>query len=108
MKEEVSKSLEYLSERKPCHKLYSDMIIYWDGRIALCNYDWDEKHEIGNVNKQSLSEIWNSEEYEAIRNMHETDSIAEDYLCSKCEHWKAGYLKEQYLGQKYLGNTVGD
>ena len=106
VKKEVSDRLSYLSSRKPCNKLYSDMIIYWDGRVALCNYDWDEKHEIGNVNQQSLAEIWNSKEYEAIRKMHETDSIRDDYLCSKCEHWKAGYLEKQYLGKRFLGDMT--
>lgn len=105
VKKEISDKLSYISERRPCHKLYNDMIIYWDGRAALCNYDWDEKHNIGDANTQSLGEIWNSEEYERIRCMHETDTISEEYLCSKCEHWKAGYLEEQYLGKRILGNS---
>ncbi len=108
VKKEVSDKLSYISERRPCHKLYSDMIIYWDGRIALCNYDWDETHALGDANKQSLVEIWNSEIYENIRRMHETDTISDDYLCSKCEHWKAGYLEEQYLGKRILGDTTGE
>lgn len=108
VKKEVSDRLRYISERKPCHKLYNDMIIYWDGRIALCNYDWDEKHAIGDVNQQSLAEIWNSDEFNKIRHMHETDTISEDYICNKCEHWKAGYLENQYLGKMIKGNISGE
>lgn len=101
---EVSKALGCISERRPCHKLYRDMIIYWDGSVALCNYDWNNQMEIGNVNRNSLSEIWNSEKYKKIRNMHETDSIDKEIICSKCEHWKAGYLENHYLGKMITGN----
>lgn len=108
VKKEVSDRLGYISERKPCHKLYNDMIIYWDGRIALCNYDWDEKHSLGDVNRQTLEEIWNSDAYERVRQMHETDTIDADYICNKCEHWKAGYLENQYLGKRILGDSMGE
>lgn len=100
--ETVRKQLAFISERKPCHKLYSDMIIYWDGRVALCNYDWNETHNIGNVNETSMESIWNSEIYNEIRDAHENNTIKNEYICSKCEHWKAGYLKRAFLGKKYF------
>ncbi len=100
---EVSKKLAFLSERKPCRKLYTDMIIYWNGEIALCNYDWHNQLSIGDVNIQSMEEIWMSAQYNEIRKMHEENRIKDSLICSKCEHWKADYLENHYLGKAIRG-----
>ncbi len=36
----ISEPLPGFKHRMPCHKIYTDMIIYWDGEVALCNHDW--------------------------------------------------------------------
>ena len=99
----VAEALSFLSERKPCRKLFTDMIIYWDGSVALCNYDWNHNVDIGNVKNRSISDIWNSQAYENLRNMHNAGDIDNKIMCSKCEHWKADYLENHYLGQTIKG-----
>ena len=100
----IQKKIDVLCDRKPCRKVFTDMIIYWDGRLALCNYDWDEKREIGNVLQTSLQEAWNSEVYEEIRKMHMSGMI-DDSICKDCHHWKIDYVENGFLGQIYLGNN---
>lgn len=100
---EVTKALSFLSERQPCRKLFTDMIIYWDGAAALCNYDWNHNVNIGNVSEKSISEVWNSEVYENLRSMHNSGNIDTNIMCSKCEHWKADYLENHYLGKAVKG-----
>lgn len=97
--EAVREKLKFLDKRRPCRKINTDMIIYYDGRLALCNLDWDEQHPLGNVSQQSLQEAWNSKEYQRIRSMHRCDDITTDYICAHCEHWKADYLKQHFLGR---------
>ena len=58
--DEVRRRMDIFDNRMPCRKVFTDMIIYWDGKLALCNYDWDEQRNIGNVNEMSLQEAWNS------------------------------------------------
>jgi len=94
-------------ERKPCKKVYSDIIIYWDGKTALCNHDWDNRLRLGNVNEQSIQEIWNSQEYEKVRRMHETACFSDDIVCKNCDHWQVYYTQEQFLGRLYTPETAG-
>lgn len=100
---EVSRTMNIFLERKPCRKLFTDMVIYWNGDIALCNYDWNKNVNIGNVNQNSLKEIWDSSIYESLRSMHNLGKIDASVMCSKCEHWKADYLENHYLGQSIKG-----
>lgn len=97
---EVRKQIDIFSERKPCRKVFTDMIIYWDGRLALCNYDWDEQKKLGNVNDMSIQELWDSKEYEMIRNRHLTNCF-KDEICAGCHHWKIDYTKHGYIGTSY-------
>lgn len=96
---EVSKKFEYIIDRRPCKKIYTDMVICWDGSISLCCYDWNETHNFGNLNEKSISEIWNSIEYQKLREMHENNTISEDFICYECEFWKADYLDKKVLGK---------
>lgn len=98
---EVQKELGLIKERKPCRKVFTDMIIYWNGKIALCNYDWDEKREIGDVSKTTLLEAWNSDEFEKIREKHLLNKFEESEICSDCHHWKIDYTQNGYLGKVY-------
>lgn len=97
---DVQKKFDVFSERKPCRKVFTDMIIYWDGRLALCNYDWGERRNIGNVAETTLYEAWNSNLYEEIRTMHLTDTL-DDSICKGCHHWKIDYVENGFLGQAY-------
>ncbi len=96
----VRRKLDIFMDRKPCRKIFTDMIIYWDGRLALCNYDWDEKRDLGNVNNSSIQQIWNSQEYESIRNRH-INNLLQDEICADCHHWKIDYTEQGYIGTSY-------
>lgn len=97
---EIQKKVDIFSERMPCRKIFTDMIIYWDGRLALCNYDWDEKRAVGNLLQMSLQEAWDSEVYESIRHMHRTNTY-DASICGECHHWKIDYVDKGFLGQAY-------
>ncbi|MCX6701998.1 MAG: radical SAM/SPASM domain-containing protein [Candidatus Zambryskibacteria bacterium] len=60
-------SLEKSGIKKPCSHLRV-MNILWDGRVPLCCLDYDGQVILGDVNKQSLREIWNNAR--PIRNRH--------------------------------------
>ena len=88
-------------QRKPCGKVYSDMIIYWDGRVGICNHDWDNRIDLGNVSELSIEEIWNSDPYNAIRDMHESGVFADNLVCKHCDHWKIYYSPEGFVGKAF-------
>ncbi len=105
--EAVQKELEKeVSERQPCRKVFTDFLVYWNGDLALCNYDWRGGLKSINVREMSIKEAWNSEEYETVRNMHLQNNFT-DIMCKDCQHWRIDYTKNGFLGKTYEG-TLGD
>lgn len=97
---EVQKQLNVFEERMPCRKIFTDMLIYWNGQFSMCNYDWDEKTVFGDANTMSLKEVWDGDAYEEVRRMHLENRI-ENCLCTDCHHWKIDYSENGYIGTKY-------
>ena len=57
---------------------------------------------LGNLNKKSLKDIWNSEEYQNFRNMHITGNFPKGHKCvEKCDQVKLfEYLKRNKINKK--------
>ncbi len=69
---------------QPCHLPFSQMAICWDGRVALCCIDYECHHQMGDVNKDSISSIWQGDASMGVRKAHlscRSETIA---LCSSC------------------------
>ena len=90
------------SERKPCHKVFEDMVIYWNGDAALCNHDWTRLvsgRRIGNVCESGIGAVWNSPEYRRIREAHNSACLDGVSPCEGCDHWATGYTPAGYWGR---------
>jgi radical SAM protein with 4Fe4S-binding SPASM domain len=74
-------------DRKPCFMLYSLVAIYWNGDIGLCCEDWFNEHNIGNVKGKSMLEVWNNENMQLIRELHEKNDYEKLNLCKECSSW---------------------
>ena len=99
----IAEPLPGFGRRLPCFKVFTDMVIYWDGEVALCNHDWtrDARHRIGNVKEGGIASTWNGERYSALRMSHERGSQESEPLCNFCDHWKMYYFPEGYLGKVF-------
>ena len=74
--------------RYPCTFLWYNPVILWDGRVTTCCVDYQGKGVIGDINKDSLSKIWQGKVLQNIRKAHlegRYDSIS---LCNNCQFWK--------------------
>lgn len=71
----------------PCSQLYFGLSIYWDGKVGACSCrDVDAKElQIGNLDKQSLNEIWFGNELKKLREEFMTPKVRE--ICKKCSHY---------------------
>ena len=87
--------------RKPCQKLYTDLVVYWNGQAAFCNHDWQRGDDLGDLNKQSIEDLWLGERYEKMRTAHNRPETITDSTCLYCDHWKISYLEEQLIGELY-------
>lgn len=50
-----------------CWKLWHACVISWDGRVAPCCFDKDLQHQLGDLRRQSLREIWRGPAYDHFR-----------------------------------------
>lgn len=86
------KSLEQEASHKvkrkkyyPCFWPWGKLTVLWDGRVAACCFDFDGKCILGDLNKQSLEEIWNSKKMQEFRKQHTSNKFPEEHLCKNCK-----------------------
>jgi len=73
---------------KPCLKILDELFFYTNGNATICCWDVHERAVIGNINEQSVGEIWESY---AARCMRATlDDGRRDLLnlCSRCNAYQ--------------------
>jgi hypothetical protein len=69
--------------RFPCYRMWLTFTVLWDGRVSLCCADFDGRTVLGDLNTQSIAEIWNAEPYRAVRRLH-LESGGPD-ICRSCD-----------------------
>jgi radical SAM protein with 4Fe4S-binding SPASM domain len=77
------KSLQRTSQQS-LHREYPCMhwmVINWNGDVNICCWDYEGKHVFGNINQESVEEIWNSEKLNKIKSR-----LPEQFLvhCGSC------------------------
>jgi radical SAM protein with 4Fe4S-binding SPASM domain len=93
--------LYFSNERKPCLKLITEIAIYWNGDVAICNHDWNRRRFLANINSSSIENVWNSDKYHQLRKMHFEGQADGDVTCGRCDHWRGYYFPDGMIGQLY-------
>lgn len=82
---EKSMSTNIFAERKACRYPFTHMTVRNDGSVVVCCIDWLKQTCIGNVNRHSLKEIWESKTLYHFRcNMLNTKGSNLE-VCKRCE-----------------------
>lgn len=76
-------------ERWPCPQLWKRMFINVDGCAEFCVEDWLDQTIVGDVNKQSIAEIWKDKHYQNLRMLHEKKKFDCIEKCAQCYDWSA-------------------
>jgi MoaA/NifB/PqqE/SkfB family radical SAM enzyme len=67
----------------PCYRPWLTFTALWDGRVSLCCADFDGHTILGDLRTHTISEIWNSDTYRAVRREHlESGGPA---ICRSCD-----------------------
>lgn len=66
-----------------CWRMWSGCVITWDGKVVPCCFDKDATHVLGDLSEQSLSAIWNGEQYRAFRGAV-FESRSKIDICANC------------------------
>jgi len=75
-----------LVEKIVCPLPFFMMAINWNGTVSPCNEDWAHNAILGDINKQSLKEIWEGETMRQFRIMHLEDRRHENKSCNGCDY----------------------
>jgi radical SAM protein with 4Fe4S-binding SPASM domain len=77
------------SDRWPCHWAMQTMSITDTGKVVTCAVDLDAMFVAGDVNRQSLKEIWNGKLKE-LRDLHVSKKFsALPKNCFECSDWQS-------------------
>lgn len=69
----------------PCDYVFENCVILRDGTVPLCCVDYNAEVGFGNVMETPLLEIWNSPEFNRVRDLHRDGRRAEMPLCGNCD-----------------------
>lgn len=67
-----------------CNKPFEEMVVYWDGQVGLCNHDWNNGLNLGDLTTQSIREVWQSKAYQKVRLEHQAGHRREVPACRSC------------------------
>ncbi len=75
------------SPRGACRRLMSRCLILADGRVTLCDQDFNGRHAVGHIAEASLGDIWRGAGLDRIRRAHMQGRFDPTPLCTACEEW---------------------
>jgi radical SAM protein with 4Fe4S-binding SPASM domain len=67
-----------------CNYPWRTMVILHDGRVVLCCLDYNGVQVVGDVNKNTIEEIWNSERYKQVRENFKSLRYGNYPICKDC------------------------
>lgn len=79
-----------IHEVEVCPYPFYSFSINSNGYVSLCFLDWNRKLIIGNVNHQSVKEVWNGNEINAYRNLFLNKRRRELKICKNCSQLSHG------------------
>lgn len=88
-----------LSERQSCIQAHVRLMIHWDGRVAPCCPAIGNNLLIGNINEQSVTQIFNSMEAKTLRRELKDKTAFTREPCKSCSSF------ESYKGFKAVWNS---
>ena len=67
-----------------CGRALQQISILWDGKVTMCCYDPLNTFPLGDLNKQTLREVYNAEKYVTFREDHNNNQASKYELCKGC------------------------
>lgn len=91
-----------------CTRFWDCMTVRWDGNISICTYDYKGRYLFGNINKDSLIDIWNSDSYRSMRRKFTSD-WQDIEICQNCTNsFIGGSSKGETIIAVYYNNSVAE
>ena len=85
----------------PCVALWSLLVIFGDGRVPLCNVDYNNKYPTGSVLEHSIEELWRSKIMNERRQQHLSGDKGLNPMCEHCNVWDEGQITNESISPDY-------
>ncbi len=66
-----------------CRRIWTQPVVNWNGEMAVCCFDKNNIHKIGNVQNENIKTIWNGKKYNDFRKIILTDRKSIP-MCRNC------------------------
>jgi len=73
--------------RQPCRRLFENMSILADGSVTICPQDFTGQCIIGNAFETPLTELWQAQALQQVRQSHQEGNFQITDLCGACKEW---------------------
>jgi radical SAM protein with 4Fe4S-binding SPASM domain len=68
-----------------CPQIFQRLVVGADGLAMMCANDEENEHVVGDLNYESLHQIWQGEVYQRARETHKSHNGVQEYaICRKC------------------------
>tara|TARA_B100001109_G_scaffold243594_1_gene229551 strand:- start:76 stop:822 length:747 start_codon:yes stop_codon:yes gene_type:complete len=68
----------------PCEDLWDRMYVWFDGKTNPCDADYKSYLSYGNLNENSIKEVWNSDKILELRKKHLSENRKDIVPCDRC------------------------
>lgn len=74
-----------------CTYPFTSVTVLWDGSVVPCCRDANGRYPLGNLNENSLEEIWRGPRAEQLREAYRRDEFGHGHLCEECPWRRSRY-----------------
>jgi len=69
----------------PCTGIYDRLNVFWDGQVPQCNGDIFGEIILGNMQDNSITELWHCERLQEVRRVHQEWKLEDEPMCLHCD-----------------------
>ena len=81
---QLGRTIVPFDPNEACIRALGRITVYWDGHVPLCCLDLMVKYPFGDLNTQTLREVYNSDKYTTFREWHRDNQAAKHPACAVC------------------------
>jgi radical SAM protein with 4Fe4S-binding SPASM domain len=88
--------------QNPCKQLWNNPVVHWNGNVVPCSFDPQDHYTMGNLQQQSLREIWRGEPYRQLRRRFR-QGWSQLPLCQECSYaYQGGSLNSETMAEMHF------
>ena len=79
-----NRTMRAFDPKEACWRALSQIYVLWDGKVTTCCFDPEGKQVFGDLNVQTIREVYSSPGYVAFREAHDQNQADKYDICAKC------------------------